>query len=288
MLQLAEQIRTQIESKAGDPVVDVRNFANGNNTALYLIDTQSGDRLVAKVATGKGAKLDLEGWMLKYLARHSSLPVPDVIFCAPEILVMTHVPDCNALSAEAERQAAEAIAALHSVTAPRYGLERDTQIGPLHQPNTQEDDWLTFFREHRLLYMAGAALEEGKIDTGLMRQIERLAGRMADFIETPARPALLHGDLWGGNVLATPEKLQGFIDPAIYYGDPEIELAFSTLFGTFGDAFFNRYNEIIPLRPGFFEVRRDLYNLYPLLVHVRIFGAAYVPAIQQTVKRLAA
>jgi fructosamine-3-kinase len=80
-------------------------------------------------------------------------------------------------------------------------------------------------------------------------------------------------------------RIAGFIDPAIYHADPEIELAFSTVFGTFGEPFFRRYAELRPIRPGFFEVRRDLYNLYPLLVHARLFGGGYRSQVSRIVSR---
>jgi fructosamine-3-kinase len=92
--------------------------------------------------------------------------------------------------------------------------------------------------------------------------------------------------MWGGNVLVNDGCIAGFIDPAIYYADPEIELAFSTLFSTFGEPFFRRYSEIRPIRPDFFEVRRDLYNLWPLLVHVRLFGGGYVRQVERILKSL--
>ena len=170
---------------------------------------------------------------------------------------------------------------------PRYGFPRSTPIGPLPQDNAESDDWVAFFRDRRLLHMARAALDEGRIDTGLMARIEALAARLPELIGTPAPPALVHGDLWTGNVLVRGGRVAGFIDPAIHHADPEVELAFTTLFGTFGEAFFRRYGEIRPLRPGFFEVRRDLYNLYPLLVHVRLFGGSYMGSVERTARRFA-
>ena len=86
-------------------------------------------------------------------------------------------------------------------------------------------------------------------------------------------------------MLTRNSRIAAFVDPAIYFADPEIELAFSTLFGTFGTAFFGRYQEIRPLAPGFFEVRRDLYNLYPLLVHTRLFGGGYADSVARTIER---
>jgi fructosamine-3-kinase len=199
--------------------------------------------------------------------------------------VIEYVPHAGGITPSVERHAAELLAALHGVTAPTYGLERDTLIGPLPQPNPESPRWLPFFREQRLLYMARVALDVGRLSAGLMRRVERLAGRLERWIEAPARPSLIHGDVWTGNVLAGDGRVAGFVDPAIYYADPEIELAFATLFGTFGDPFFARYGELRPLRSGFFEARRDLYNLYPLLVHVRLFGGAYVASVERTLDR---
>ena len=114
--------------------------------------------------------------------------------------------------------------------------------------------------------MARLAMEAGRLPASDMTRIETLAGRLDRWIDQPAAPSLIHGDMWTGNLLARGGRVAGFVDPAIYYADPEIELAFSTLFGTFGEPFFARYGEHRPIRPGFFEARRDLYNLYPLLV----------------------
>jgi fructosamine-3-kinase len=119
----------------------------------------------------------------------------------------------------------------------------------------------------------------------VLGRVETLAGRLDRWISDDARPSLIHGDMWSGNVLTKNGRIAGFVDPAIYYADAEIELAFATLFTTFGDAFFARYSELRPLRSGFFEERRDLYNLYPLLVHVRLFGGGYVGSVERTLAR---
>ena len=160
-------------------------------------------------------------------------------------------------------------------------------IGALPQPNAEADDWRDFFRDRRLLHMAGAAHAAGRLPAATLRRIERLAGRLDAWDLGGTRPSLVHGDLWGGNVLSRGGRIVGLIDPAIYFADAEIELAFMTLFGTVGDAFFDRYAEHRPLRPGFFEVRRDLYNLYPLLVHVRLFGGHYVGQVERILARFA-
>ena len=134
--------------------------------------------------------------------------------------------------------------------------------------------------------MARAAEAEGSLPAKLLVRIERLAERLPDYLAEPAHPSLLHGDLWTGNVLIRGDRVAGFVDPAIYHGHPEIELAFTTLFGTFRAAFFETYKKLAPLDREFHAIRCALYKLYPTLVHVRLFGSAYIPPIEQTLSRV--
>jgi fructosamine-3-kinase len=119
-----------------------------------------------------------------------------------------------------------------------------------------------------------------------LARVEKLCGQLDRWITAPDAPRLIHGDMWTGNVLVKGGRIAAFVDPALYYADPEIELAFATLFGTFGDSFFRRYGELRPIRPGFFEARRGLYNLYPLLVHVRLFGGSYLQDVAKNISEL--
>lgn len=263
-------------------------LSGGCIAEIYRLDFADGTRMVAKCAGAEG-DLAIESGMLRYLAEHSTLPVPAVLALdgtgPAALLLLEYVETAGGLDDDAQRHAAELLAALHDVTRPIFGHVRDTLIGPLHQPNPESPSWLAFFRDHRLLHMAREALAAGRISPDLMARIERLAGRLGDWIEEPGRASLIHGDVWGGNVLVRDGRIAAFIDPAIYYADPEIELAFSTLFSTFGRPFFARYAEIRPLAPGFFEERRDLYNLYPLLVHTRLFGGGYASDVERIITR---
>lgn len=252
---------------------------------VYAVDLDGSDRVVVKHDARTNAKLDVEGFMLRYLAEHSDLPVPSVRFAAPDLLVMEYVEGDSRFSAKAEEHAAELLAALHGRGADEYGLERDTLIGGLHQPNPHTSTWIEFFREHRIMHMARLAHEEGRIDKVMLARIESFAGKFGDLLLEAPHPSLLHGDVWTTNVLAQDGRITGFIDPAVYYGHPEIELAFTTLFGTFGDAFFKRYQELRPIAEGFFDTRRDIYNCYPLLVHVRLFGSSYVSGLERVLTR---
>ncbi|MQX35674.1 fructosamine kinase family protein [Roseospira navarrensis] len=278
------EARTRVEAASGLRIAHSRPLSGGCIGEVYALTMSSGPDLVAKVG-GPGSGLALEGRMLDHL-RQAGAPAPEVLAADDHLLLMTLLPSGDALGPKVQDHAAHVIAALHDQVGPAFGFDYDTVIGGLHQPNPQTDGWIAFFRDHRLLYMAHEAARARRLPPAVLGRLESLAERLDDYLEEPAHPSLLHGDLWTGNVLAHQGRLSGLIDPAIYWGHPEIELAFSTLFGTFNDVFFNRYHELRPIRPGFFEERRDLYNLYPLLVHVRLFGAGYLGGIERTLRRM--
>lgn len=262
-------------------------LADGRHLAVKARTESSGGDL-GSAGRSRGPSLEIEGFMLGELARLSQLPVPQVHYADDDLLVMDYIEtDGGGISGNVERHAGELIAALHATPRKAFGYGRDTLIGPLHQPNLETATWVPFFRDQRLLFMAQAAHEEGALPAALLVRIERLAARLGEHLSEPAFPSLLHGDLWTGNVLVRAERIAGFVDPAIYCGHPEIELAFATLFGTFGDDFFAAYESALPLAPGFHEERRDIYNLYPRLVHVRLFGSGYLAGIDATLRKCA-
>jgi len=253
---------------------------------VFKIEMPDGSDLVAKLGDGDDSGLVLEGRMLEYLSAHANLPTPEVLHANNSLLLMRALENDGDLGAAAQGHAAQLIAALHDVTTQQgFGFDYATVIGALHQPNPWNPSWRDFFAEQRLVYMAMEAERSGRLPTALLGRVERFAQSIARWIDEPDQPSLIHGDLWGGNILSVRGRITGFIDPAIYYGDPEIELAFSTLFNTFGDAFFGPYHERRPIKAGFFEERRDIYNLYPLLVHVRLFGGSYVASVDRTLSR---
>jgi fructosamine-3-kinase len=278
-----EALKARIEAELGERVIRATALGGGCVAKVSRVELAGGASLVAKQG---GDSLALEGWMLGYLAERSSLPLPRVLFTADDLLLLEYVENDGArIGASVQEHAAHLLADLHAVRAPRFGLERDTVIGGLHQPNTPSDSWIAFFAEQRLLAMGRRARDAQALPEGCVGRLERLASRLDRWLLEPPYPSLIHGDVWGGNVLTRADRIAAFIDPAIYHADPEIELAFSTLFSTFGDPFFARYCELRPLEPGFFEARRDLYNLYPLLVHAVLFGRSYGASVDATLRR---
>jgi fructosamine-3-kinase len=281
-------VKDRLETALGVKVIALDPMPVGFGLSGYKADLADGRRLAVKAreATAR-ADLSLEAYMLGQLARHSTLPVPAVHVALPDLLAMDFIEtDGGGITPHVERHAAELIAALHATPRPSFGYERDTLIGPLPQPNPKSDRWIPFFRDHRLLAMARAAEAEGSLPAKLLVRLESLAERLPEYLTEPRHPGLLHGDLWTGNVLVRGDRVAGFVDPAIYCGHPEIELAFTTMFGTFGRTFFDAYETLLPLEPGFHELRCEVYKLYPTLVHVRLFGSAYLPPIDRTLSRI--
>ena len=281
---LTETLADRIEAAIGRRPIAAELLSGGSTVDVLKVVLPGGEAVVAKSGDGH---LAIERYMLDELTRLSDLPLPDVLYGDDHLLVTSFIAhDGGAPGDNAQAHAAELLAALHAIPFERFGYDRDTVIGQLPQPNPRSRQWVAFFRDHRLLHMTEAGHREGRVSDALRRRLEALAGRLDDYLDEPAHPALLHGDIWTGNVLSRGDRIAGFIDPAIYCGHPEIELAFTTLFGTFAEPFFRRYRALAPLEPGFFELRRDIYNIYPLLVHVRYWDVSYARPIEATLSRL--
>lgn len=174
------------------------------------------------------------------------------------------------------------LAELHKCTAPSFGLDHDNYIGRLPQKNEQRDSWSDFFIECRLKPQVGLAAYNHLIDDAMCRKFEVLYDKLPAIFPEES-PALLHGDLWSGNVHISPGGYASIIDPAVHFGHREMDLAFTKLFGGFDPAFYHSYNESFPLFTGW-EDRQEIFALYPLMVHVNLFGLSYLPAVERTLK----
>jgi fructosamine-3-kinase len=283
---VAERILAEgIEASLGEGLKSARPMGGGCIGEVYRVDLDSGTTLVAKVDREGKSHLEREAYMLTYLREKSELPVPEVYHGSETLLLMEFVEGSSRFSEGAERHAAELLSALHGITADSYGHERDTLIGSINQPNPPTKSWIEFFRDQRLLYLANVAHDAGRLPSEDLKRIEQLAGKLDGYLEEPEQPSLIHGDVWSANVLAKGDRISAFLDPAIYHADAEIELAFISLFNSFGEPFLERYAEIRPIGPDFLEVRRNLYNLYPLLVHVYFFGGSYLASVRSTLRR---
>lgn len=260
---------------------ELQPLSGGMVGEVYLAAWPGGKRAVVKVDRRPEPQLALEGMMLQYLADQSRLPVPRVLLSRPDILALEFLPGHSRFSPEAERHAAELLADLHGRAGPRYGFDCDTLIGLLPQPNPWSDSWPTFFAQQRLLFLGRRAVDQGAMPAALCGRLERLCARLEELLPASPLPSLLHGDIWTSNLLADGDRITGVLDPAIYYGHAEVELAYIALFHSLGEPFFQRYEELRPLEGAFYGRRIHIYQLYPLLSHVCHFGGSYVQSTAQ-------
>ncbi|NTV63720.1 MAG: fructosamine kinase family protein [Oscillochloris sp.] len=287
---LPAALRAQIEMALGLPIAQVEPLGQSFGTQLARLRTSHGRFALKWARRPLPGALAAEAAGLRLLGQVGALRVPHVValadpapaeghaFVLSEWLEGGAAVDMAALGVQ--------LAALHQVSAPAYGLDHDTYIGGTPQRNAWLADWPQFFAARRLVPQIELAERRGLLSAAARRNLERLLTRLDSLLAgVERRPALLHGDLWGGNVVAAdPCGVPALIDPAVYYGDREAEIAFTELFGGFSRAFYSAYHQAWPLDPGYAD-RRDLYNLYHLLNHLNLFGSGYAAQVEQIARR---
>lgn len=280
----------ELESQSGRRCASApeRRVGGGSINECYAWGCDGGLLFVKLAPRTALAVFEAEAAGLAQLARAQALRVPRVLargttdtaaFLALEWI------ESAATDARAQARLGEGLAALHSLTAPQFGLERDNFIGSTAQVNGWLPDWAHFFRDRRLrpqLALAAARGFEPLVGEAGARLLEAVPALLAGH-----RPAasLLHGDLWSGNWFAAAGGEPVLFDPAAYYGDREADLAMTRLFGGFGSRFYEAYNAAAPLAPGW-QMRGELYNLYHVLNHANLFGGGYATQARALMQRL--
>ena len=229
---------------------------------LVLSDDRS---VVAKAAD----KALAEAGMLRAIAA-AGAPAPRVLAAERGLVVMEDLGRDDGPGA-AWADLGRALRRLHAATGAGYGWPENYGFGPMPIPNAPLPDWPAFWAERRLLPACPV------LPPGLAARVEALAERLADLLPRAPPPALLHGDLWTGNVMARGGRVTGLIDPACYHGHAEVDLAMLALFGSPGPAFRETYGGPEPGEAA----RRPVYQLWPALVHLRLFGDGYLGLVER-------
>lgn len=278
----------EIQLLMGQKIKKLSPLHGGCISEVSLIEWENQELSVVKKRPSRGIKntLILEAKMLQYLANQSKAPIPEVLHADQNYLILSYIPNDGKFGLSSESHAAEIIGELHNITSNSFGLPFDAVLAGILLPEKSQSSWVSFFREHRLLYFANIASKSGAISLETKDRIHNLAEQLENLLTEPSKPSLIHGDIWSGNLLWLNGQLVGLIDPAIYYAHPEMELAFIRLFNTFGSDFFSAYESNSgPLDRDFYTLRSDLYNLIPLLVHAILFGGSYTASINQSLRK---
>lgn len=271
-------IAAHIERSTGRPfsVVQQQSMGGGSINAAFQLTAENGQQYFVKTnSSGRLAMFEAEARGLQAIASSHTLKVPELVCFGENPAHSYIVLEYLDLAASADQRIlGEQLAAMHRETAVQFGWDINNTIGATHQPNEWTENWLDFWRQHRLGFQLQLAAKNGY--GGELQSLgEKLLMEMSKlFAGRKITASMLHGDLWGGNVAGLKDGTPVIYDPAFYYGDREADLAMTYVFGGFRPDFYASYRHAFPLDDGF-AVRKTFYNIYHIINHLNLFGGAY-------------
>ncbi len=281
-------LTTLLESRLNQQIRNISTMHGGDINQVYLIETPENSYVLKRNSKERFPGMFVKEAMGLNILAGSGLRTPKVsdVFedASDQYLLLERIREERAGGFMWKRFGKQ-LALTHRKTAAQFGLDHDNYIGSLVQKNEQLDTWAEFFSEKRILPLAREARDKGLLDKQLLLELEKLLGKWPELIPVE-QPALLHGDLWSGNLLSGRGQEPVLIDPAVYYGHREMDLAMTAMFGGFDPLYLETYHESFPLETGW-ESRFALHNLYPNLVHLLLFGRVYLSNIASVVSRYA-
>ena len=288
---LLANIEAAIRSHAGNAfTIDRTRPMPGEAAGKTVVSSGTQERFFVKFAHLDAAdRFEGEADGLQALRTSTRFRVPTTIDCGSSgshaWLILEHLRIGPVSTVEHGKLAAEALVELHSNQGEEFGWHRDNYIGDTPQENGKTGNWSRFFALHRLKPQFERAAANG-YGAELTKPGARIIDRVpAMFLDYRARPCLVHGDLWHGNIAITDDGRPALYDPAAHYGDHEVDLAMTELFGGLPESFYATYRAIAPLAEGHHE-RKTLYNLYHMLNHLNLFGRSYLGQVKRMTEQL--
>lgn len=290
-MESVQALLKDILSKALDEevLIDDWQWESGGDINRAASVTSSYGKLFVKWNDPRfNVMFEKEARGLKLLAASCPLKIPEVIGCGSvenaSYLVLTYL-EKGIENKVYWQQLGEGLAALHLQQSEFYGLDHDNYIGRLAQQNEKTTGWLEFFVNARLKQQLNLALRTNYVSQAFSAQFDAFLDKLPG-IMPESEASLLHGDLWSGNAMSVVPAQAGIFDPAVYWGAREMDLAMTRLFGGFDARFYEAYHQVYPI-PEHFEELVDVYNLYPLMVHVNLFGpnSGYSRSVSQIINR---
>lgn len=286
---IPKSIHSVLENQYDIEINGEKTVSGGSINRAHKLQTNQGPLFLKWNQSAPDDFFEVEASGLKLLdSAGTDLRVPEVIVShspdsvTPGFLLLEFIREGSGNTSDSFEFGAE-LARLHSTMGEYFGLSYDNYIGSLPQKNGKYDDWVSFFVDKRIKPQLQMAIDSGKLSQTIISHWKRLMSQLDDLLP-PTKPSLIHGDLWGGNYLFDENGVAVLIDPAVYYGHPEMDLAFSKMFGGFSGSFYEGYKSVNDLPEGFSN-RIPIYNMYPLLVHVNLFGGHYISQFESFIRK---
>jgi len=286
-MTLSTTIRNKIEEKSGTKIKSVSSVSGGCISSAYRITDENGNNYFLKCNPSPKDLFIKESNGLTELKKADVIRVPEVIDSNEEFLLTEFIAS-GSRSKNFFENFGRSFAQLHKYTGKKFGFYENNYIGSNPQLNipikSEENDWVAFYFNKRILFQFKLAEKNGYAKKELIEGISFLEKNIHKIIgDSLEPPSLLHGDLWSGNYIIDENGNACLIDPAVYYGNREADLAMTKLFGGFSNEFYISYNDSYPLKEGY-EYRENLYKLYHVLNHLNIFGTSYYSHVISLIK----
>lgn len=282
------ELLAALERLLGARITLSRSVAGGDINQASRVELADGRTIFVKANSSAPPRMfELEAHGLEWLSAAEAISVPRVVGvgrCSCMGFLALEWIDVGARTARFDEDFGRALSVLHRSSPPCFGLDRDNYIGNLDQLNRRCSEFAEFYATQRLIPQFELAARKGLFDQAMRARFDRLIQRLASVLGEAEGPARLHGDLWSGNCLCGRDGRAWLIDPAVYGGHRELDLAMMRLFGGFSERTFDAYAESFPLAGGYRE-RVALMQLYPILVHVNLFGGSYVASARRIIDR---
>ena len=278
---------TYFEKRIESQINKISPISGGDISQAYKLETVSKNYFLKLNAQDNAINMfQAEKLGLVTIEKTKTIATPEVIDCdmfeATAFLLLEYI-DAKKPSEKDFEKLGEQLARLHQNQSDKFGLDSENFIGSLKQSNTSHKDWTTFFTEERLFPQLQLAKTKGLLNEKEIPTTEKIHNTLSNCFHD-IKPTLLHGDLWSGNFLISKEGKPYLIDPAIYYGHNEVDIAMTKLFGGFNEGFYEAYAQHIPFDHKTHS-RMEIYQLYYLLVHLNLFGRSYYNSVVSILKK---
>ena len=286
-------LKSRLEKILSEPIKSTSSVSGGCIADSRKLQLESGKVFFLKQLRGSNSgAFDAEERGLEELRKSGTVNVPEVVCKGPDFLLLQWIEAGYSRSRSSMEMLGRQFAELHRYRGKKFGLSDDNLLGDSPQSNNPSKEgrlnWAVFYAENRLEFQTNLAVKNGYVTPEMRNLMDNLIKKVPGLISgTEEEPSLLHGDLWSGNYLIDERGIPWLIDPAVYYGHREADLAMTSLFGGFSNTFYSAYKSAYPISPGYAE-REPLYQLYHLLNHLNLFGTGYYGQVISILKRYAA